>query len=88
MGLHLKVTGLGAASLSISWFSICNSKKQLLIPPSPHTEPDCLVSKNKEIGRVRKGNYHLKGPAGTLTWFSELSATVKSKTRTQKNPLI
>lgn len=39
------VTGLVAASLSISWFSRRNSTKKLLTPPS-HTEPDCLVSRN------------------------------------------
>lgn len=85
VGLHFKVTGL-AASLSISYFPRWNSTNKLLAPPSPHTEPDCLV----ELGdwRMRKGNCHLTGPAGSLTWFSELPAAVKIKTRIQKNPLI
>lgn len=84
----LKVTGLVAPSLSISWFSRWNSTKKFLIPPSPQTEPNCLVNRNQEAGRVGKGYHHLKCPGGSLTWFSELSATVKSKTRIQKNLLI
>lgn len=86
----------GSASQG-DWTGGSKSQHHLVLKMKFHKEALNTFSSHRarlygeqELGGWEGGesDCHLKGPAASLTWFSELAATAKSKTRIQKNPLI